>query len=81
MTVEEAREMMRQIFREIAVERGWVQEEEEGDLGQELRDETMSSKRLDVAEESMGDLSVDSEFTIVYETVTPRGIDMEYFKL
>lgn len=78
MTVDEAKEMMRQIFREIAVERGWVQE---GGVCQERRDETMGAKRLYVAEESMRDVSVDSEFTIVYETVTPRGIDMEYLKL
>jgi 20S proteasome alpha/beta subunit len=68
MSVAEAKGMMREIFREIAVEKGWLNEDDE-----------MQSTSVtdDDISKSLGE-NFGSDVTIVCETVTREGIDIEY---
>jgi hypothetical protein len=68
--------MMRDTLKEIAVERGW------------LPDDKLKASQKDIGETSASNLDTDiegtrvcSELTMVCETVTSRGIEIEYYNL
>jgi 20S proteasome alpha/beta subunit len=76
MSLEEAKNMMRDTLKEIAVERGW------------LPDDKLKASQKDIGETSASNLDTDiegtrvcSELTMVCETVTSRGIEIEYYNL
>ncbi|KAL3792570.1 hypothetical protein HJC23_005540 [Cyclotella cryptica] len=81
MTAEEAKAMMREILREIAVEKGWLDDEKNGLGRNRLEDEMVESHRVNEVDGRLEGSSIASEFTIVCETVTTRGIDIEYLNL
>mmetsp|Transcript_20373 Transcript_20373/g.33537 ORF Transcript_20373/g.33537 Transcript_20373/m.33537 type:complete len:465 (+) Transcript_20373:65-1459(+) len=57
----EAREMMQEILREVAIERGWLP--------------------VDDDDRSRGGSAMSTELTVVSETLTTRGVDIEFLPL